>query len=383
MNIGVAKERSKNETRVALVPESVERLIAKGFKICVEKGAGESALYPDSQYKEAGAIIVPDFKKLADWSDIVVKIKPPENYKGVSEINYLKPGSSFFSLQEPLARKKNITEYNKRKINSFALEFIPRSTLAQSMDVLSSMASLAGYKAVLMAADRISKIIPMMMTPAGTISAARVLVIGAGVAGLQAIATAKRLGATVDAFDTRPQVKEEVMSLGAKFIDLPLTADMQDEQGYAKLADPEFIKLEMELIDKHLARADICIATALVFGRTAPILIKDYMVKNMRPGSVIVDLAAEAGGNCELTKPGQTVVVNGVEIIGVENIPARLPYIASRLFSKNIENLLTHLIKDEKLNLDDRENVILQRILLTRDGELVSELVKSFQTKSR
>jgi NAD(P) transhydrogenase subunit alpha len=381
MNVGAPKERSKNETRVALTPESAKRLVEKGFQVFIEKGAGDMALCADDEYRNAGAAIVSDYKKLCELCDIIVKVKSPEKYKSINEINYLKPGSFLVCLQDPVNRPKNIAEYNKKKVNSFALELIPRSAVAQSMDVLSSMASLAGYKAVLMAADSITKIMPMMMTAAGTISAAKVLVIGAGVAGLQAIATAKRLGATVDAFDTRPQVKEEAMSLGAKFIDLPLTADMQDDQGYAKLASPEFVKLEMELINKHIGKADICISTALVFGRKAPILIKDYMVKNMRPGSVIVDLAAEAGGNCELTKPGKIINVNGVKIIGLENIPAQLPYIASRLFSKNIENLLLHIVKDGKINLDDKDDAILQRILLTRDGALVSELVKSLIKK--
>ncbi|MDH4262200.1 MAG: Re/Si-specific NAD(P)(+) transhydrogenase subunit alpha [Spirochaetia bacterium] len=381
MNVGVPKERNKNETRVALTPESAKRLIEKGFKVFIEKGAGDAAFCTDTEYKTAGAAIVSDYKKLCELSDIIVKVKSPETYKGKSEISYLKSGAFLICLQDPINQPKKITEYNKKKIVSLALEFIPRSTLAQSMDVLSSMASLAGYKAVLIGAESIPKIMPMMMTAAGTISAAKVLVIGAGVAGLQAIATSKRLGATVDAFDTRPQVKEEVMSLGAKFIDLPLTAEMQDEQGYAKLASPEFIKLEMELIDKYISKADICITTALVFGRKAPVLIKDYMVKNMRPGSIIVDLAAEAGGNCELTKPGKIVDVNGVKIYGIENLPAQLPYVASRLFSKNVENLLLHIVRDGKINLDDKDDAILQRILLTRDGALVSEIVKSVMKK--
>jgi NAD(P) transhydrogenase subunit alpha len=232
-----------------------------------------------------------------------------------------------------------------------------------------------------MASGMISKIMPMMMTAAGTISAAKVLIIGAGVAGLQAIATAKRLGAVVEAFDTRPQVKEEVISLGGKFIDMELTADMQDAQGYAKLASPEFIKMEMELINKHLSKSDICITTAQVFGRKAPILIKDYMVKNMKPGSVIIDLAAETGGNCDLTKAGKTINVNGVKIVGVENITSELSFIASKLFSKNIENLLLYLVKDGKIHFENPDDEILKRTLLTHNGETVSELLKQFKPK--
>lgn len=382
MKIGIPKERRKNETRVAIIPESVKKLKEKGFSLFLEKGAGEAALYPDAEYKKAGATIVSDYKKLALQSDILLKVNPPDLYKGKNEIAYLKPGSSVFCLQDPINRKKNLTEYCKKKVNAFSLEFIPRSTLAQSMDVLSSMASLAGYKAVLMGANEISKIMPLMMTAAGTIAASRVLVIGAGVAGLQAIATAKRLGAIVEAFDTRPQVKDEVSSLGAKFIDLPLTPEMQDEQGYAKLASPQFIKLEMELIHKAIAKADICITTAQIFGRKAPALIKGYMLKDMKPGSIIIDLAAESGGNCELTKPGKTTHINGVQLVGVENITAQLPNLASKLFSKNLENLLLHLAPEAKLSVDNEDNEILKRILLTRNGEVVSDLLKTFLGKS-
>jgi NAD(P) transhydrogenase subunit alpha len=381
MIVGLPKERVKNEQRVALVPDTVKKLVSSGFKVVIEKGAGENAFYPDSDYKSSGAAIVPDFQKLTSVSDIIVKVRPPEKFKGKSEASYLKPSSVIICLQEPLENSKNLLEYNKKKASSFALEFIPRSSLAQSMDVLSSMASLAGYKAVLMASGMISKIMPMMMTAAGTISAAKVLIIGAGVAGLQAIATAKRLGAVVEAFDTRPQVKEEVISLGGKFIDMELTADMQDAQGYAKLASPEFIKMEMELINKHLSKSDICITTAQVFGRKAPILIKDYMVKNMKPGSVIIDLAAETGGNCDLTKAGKTINVNGVKIVGVENITSELSFIASKLFSKNIENLLLYLVKDGKIHFENPDDEILKRTLLTHNGETVSELLKQFKPK--
>ncbi|MES0490478.1 MAG: NAD(P) transhydrogenase subunit alpha, partial [Leptospirales bacterium] len=337
-------------------------------------------LYPDKDYKDAGAKIVPDYKKLASQVEILVKVGPPTKHQGKNEAAHLKPGTHLFCLQDPINQKANLKEYKAKKLNTFALEFIPRSSLAQSMDILSSLASLAGYKAVIMAAEKLQKYLPMMMTAAGTIQPAKVLVIGAGVAGLQAIATAKRLGAVVEAFDLRPAVKEEVQSLGGKFIDMPLTEDMQDEQGYAKMASPEFIKMEMELIDKHLSKSDICITTAQVFGRKAPILVKDYMVKNMKPGSIIIDLAAEQGGNCQLTKPGKEIDVNGVTIVGIENITSTIATHASKLFSKNVENLLLYMVEDGKIDLE-KDDEIFQRTMLTKDGELVSEIVKSFGKK--
>lgn len=374
MNIGVPKEKAKNETKVALIPESVKKLIDGGFKVFVEKGAGEASLYPDAEYKAAGAKIVDNYKKLAPQVDILVKVAPPEKFQGKNEAAYLKPGSFLFCMQDAINQKANLAEFKKNRLNAYALEFIPRSSLAQSMDVLSSLASIAGYKAVLMATNELQKLMPMMMTAAGTITAAKVLVIGAGVAGLQAIATAKRLGAVVEAFDLRPAVKEEVQSLGGKFIDMELTPDMQDEQGYAKMASPEFIKMEMELINKHISKADICITTAQVFGKKAPILVKDYMVKNMKPGSVIIDLASEQGGNCDLTKHGKTVEVNGVKIIGVENITSSMAHHASRMFSKNVENLLSYIVQEGKIDID-KDDEIFQRTLLTKEGELVSEIV--------
>ena len=380
MKIGVAKERLKDETKVAIVPDSVKKLTDSGFKVFVEKGAGEAALYPDKEYKDAGAKIVSDYKSLAGGVDILVKVRYPVKYKGKNEADYLKPGTHLFCLQDPIKQKGNLSIYKKNKINAFALEFIPRSSLAQSMDVVSSLASLAGYKAVLTAANKLTKYLPMQMTAAGTIPAAKVLIIGAGVAGLQAIATAKRLGAIVEAFDVRPTSKEEVMSVGGKFIDIPLTEDMQDDQGYAKLASPAFIKMEMELIDKHISKSDICITTAQIFGRKAPLLVKDYMVKHMKPGSVIIDLAAGEGGNCQLTKAGKNIDVNGVTIMGIENITAEMPTHASKMFSKNVETLLLYLVKDGKIDLDT-DDEIFQRTLLTRDGNMVSEIVKSFSKK--
>jgi len=380
VKIGVAKERLAKETRVALIPDSVKKLIEKGLQVIVEKGAGQAAFYSDEDYKKAGAKIVNDYAALAKEADVVVKVRHPIAYKGKNEAAYLKEGAFLFALQDPINQSKNLAEFKKKKLNTYSLEFIPRSTLAQSMDVLSSMGTIAGYKAVLMAAAEIQRLFPLMMTAAGTIPAAKVLVIGAGVAGLRAIGTAKALGAVVEAFDVRPQVKEEVKSLGGKFIDIPLTENMQDEQGYAKQASKEFIKMQMELIEKHLIKSDICITTAQVFGKKAPQLITAAMVKKMKPGSVIVDLAAEQGGNCELSKAGKTTVVNDVSIIGVENIVSSVASDASKMFSKNVETLLLYMIQDKKIDVD-KQDEIFQRTMLTKNGELVSEIVKNFSKK--
>lgn len=375
MKIGVPKERAEGEKRVALTPESVKSLTAKDHTILIEKGAGEKAMYKDDEYKNNGAEIVDDVAKIHSESDIILKVAPPTEINGKNEIDSFKEGVHFFSMQDIINKKDNLEHFKKKKINAFSMEFIPRITLAQSMDVLSSMATVAGYKSVLLATDEFQKFFPMFMTAAGTIPPAKVLVLGAGVAGLQAIATAKRLGAVVEAFDLRPVVKEQVESLGAKFVEMEITEDMQDEQGYAKMASPEFIKKEMELIDAHLSKSDICITTAQVFGKKAPTLIKDYMVKNMKPGSVIVDLAVEQGGNCELAKPGEVVEVDGVKVIGPVNLPSTMAHHASRMYSKNMENLLNHLIKENELHFSE-EDEIATRTRLTRDGELVSEIVQ-------
>lgn len=378
MKIGIAKEIIEGENRVALIPESVKRLTGLGFEIALEAGAGEKSRHSDADYKEAGATIVDSFEKLASQSEIIVKVRHPvKNSSGKNEAELIKENGFLFAMQDPIGQPDNLKIFQDRKIHSFSMEFIPRSTLAQSMDVLSSMATIAGYKAVLIAASELEAMFPMMMTAAGTLTPAKVLVLGAGVAGLQAIATAKRLGAVVEAFDVRPDAKEQVLSLGAKFLEMELDESMQDEQGYAKMASEEFIKKEMELIDKHLSKSDICITTAQVFGRKAPILVKEYMLKNMKPGSVIIDLASETGGNVEPSKPGETVEQDGVRVIGPKNIASTMPVHASLMYSKNLENLLKYLYKDGSLNLD-KEDEIVSRTTLTRDGEMVSEIVKKF-----
>ena len=309
-------------------------------------------------------------------ADIITKVHHISGNEG----SVLKDNAAVFSFQDALNQKDNIELFNKKNVTAFAMEFIPRITLAQSMDVLSSMATVAGYKAVLLATEEFGKFLPMLMTAAGTIPPAKVLILGAGVAGLQAIATARRLGAVVEVFDTRPMVKEQVMSLGAKFIEIDFAEDAQDDQGYAKELSEEFYKKEMELIDKHLSKSDICITTALVFGKQAPTLIYDYMVENMKPGSVIVDLAVEKGGNCTVSRPGKVVNHKGVKVIGPVNLTSSMPDHASRMYSKNIENLLVYLNDKENqgnivLNTEDE---IVNRSLVTHKGEMVSEIVKSF-----
>jgi len=370
MKIAVAKETTAGEKRVALIPESVKKLKAKGFTILVEKGAGDGSFIADAQYTEAGA----DLCSAAELAtaDAVLRVRPPTT----NEIESYKTGSWVFATLDPINRKENLAAYAKMKTTAFAMEFIPRITIAQSMDVLSSMASITGYRAVLLASQEFNGFFPMLMTAAGTIPPAKAFVLGAGVAGLQAIATAKRLGAVVEAFDVRAAAAEQVESLGAKFVKMEITENLQDDQGYAKEASPEFIARQKELLHKHIAKSDIVITTAQIFGKKAPILIEDYMVKSMKPGSVIVDLASETGGNCTLTKHGETVEVGGVKILAPANMTSSMSSAASRMLSKNMENLLTYLFENGALARDFATDEILKRSLITREGELVSEIVK-------
>ena len=377
LTVGVPKEILESETRVALTPESVKNLIKKGFNILVENDAGKKSYFTNEDYIDAGAKIIS--ANQLNEADIIVKIQPPNIHNITNhEIDTYKNEAYVFCLQDINNNKNNINLYNQKKITSFALEWIPRTTLAQSMDILSSMATLSGYKAVLIAANHLEKIFPMLMTAASTIMPAKVLIIGAGVAGLQAIATAKRLGAMVEAFDVRPIAKEQVMSLGAKFIDIGNNnTDAQDKQGYAKASSQEEIEHQKRVLAKHLSTSDICITTAQVFGKKAPILISKDMITNMKPGSVIVDLAAEQGGNTELTKENETVIYNGVTLIGSTNLPALMPIDGSKMFSKNIEHLLVHIfpgIKENKLELKENDEIT-QRTLLTKNG---MEIPKEF-----
>ena len=372
LKIFVPKEIIDGESRVALTPDSVKRLVAKGFKVTVSKDAGADAFYSDKAYRAAGAKLAQSNQEVSK-ADIILKVRPPIALKAKkNEAEQYKKNSFIISFQDIQNNQNNLKIYAKNQLNAMAIEWIPRTTLAQSMDVLSSMATIAGYRSVLMGAERYQSFFPMFMTAAGTITPAKVFIIGAGVAGLQAVATAKRLGAQVEAFDTRPAVKEQVMSLGAKFVEMELPKDTQDAQGYAKEMSKEFIKKELEIIEKHLIKANLCISTAQVFGKKAPFLIFKKMVSQMKPGSVIVDLAIEQGGNCELSQLGKVVEYNGVQIIGPHNITSTMATDASKMFSKNIENLLVHIFREGNLTIDTTDEII-ERILMTKDGKTIKK----------
>jgi NAD(P) transhydrogenase subunit alpha len=323
----------------------------------------------DSSYQEQGAHVEPETLAKAD---VVVKVQPPT----AEEIETLKEGTTLIGFLQPYTNAADIQKLAARKVTAFAMELMPRITRAQPMDTLSAMSTVAGYKAVLMAANRLPKFFPLLMTAAGTLTPARVFIIGAGVAGLQAIGTAKRLGAVVEAYDTRPVVKEQVESLGAKFVELGLeTKDAQEKTGYAKAQSEEFYRLQQQMMLKYVAAADVVIPTALVPGQRAPVLITEEMVKGMRPNSVIVDLAAEQGGNCALTEPGQEVVKHGVLIIGPVNIPSTVPFHASQMYARTVTNYLLHLLKEGKVQLDLNDELT-RGPLVTHQGEIVHEVVK-------
>ncbi len=344
----------------------------------MERGAGADSGYPDSVYEEKGATIATSRLQLFETAKIIVQVRllgsNPE--QGQTDLPLMQAGQLIIGMAEALSNPHALRDLNSRKVMAFAMELMPRITRAQSMDVLSSMGTIAGYKAVLMAANALPKMFPMLMTAAGTVAPAKVLIIGAGVAGLQAISMARRLGASVEAYDLRPAVKEQVLSLGAKFVDLPLeTGDSEDKGGYAKAQDEEFYQRQRELLGKVIASCDVVVTTAAVPGKKAPILITADMVAGMAPGSVIVDLAAERGGNCELTKENQTVVAHGVPIIGQGNLTSMVPYHASQMYSKNIATFLLHLVKKGELTLDS-EDEITRETMLTRDGNIVHARVR-------
>jgi len=370
MKIGIPKEIAKGENRVALIPAMVPSLKDQKFEVLVSRGAGVNSNFSDKSFEDAGAVLVDSNKALYEQSDIVLKVRPP-SMDGEKEIEYLKENTLLLSLMDPFFNRDMIAKLADKKVNGMALEFIPRTTKAQSMDVLSSMASIAGYKAVLQAASVSPKYFPMLMTAAGTITPSKVFIIGAGVAGLMAIATAKRLGAVVEAYDTRPVVKEQVESLGAKFVEFDLdVADAQDSGGYAKAQSDDFYKKQQEAMSKKLEEVDVVVTTALVPGKKAPVLITADMLKGMKPGSVLVDLAAEKGGNVEGTVADQIVDVDHVRIVGYTDYPSRTPAHASQLFSKNVTTLLTHMVKDEKLVID-RDDEIVAGTLVTYEGAVV------------
>ncbi|MCF7797261.1 MAG: Re/Si-specific NAD(P)(+) transhydrogenase subunit alpha [Lentisphaeria bacterium] len=374
MKIGIPKETVAGETRVALIPSMIAPLTKKGHEVLVESGAGMAASFPDEAYTAAGATIIGTTQSLYDAADIIFKVQPPQADKG--EPALIGEGKTFIGYMAPFYNAEMVKTFQQRKITAFSMEFIPRITRAQSMDTLSSMATIAGYKAVLMAANELGKIFPLLMTAAGTITPANVLILGAGVAGLQAIATAKRLGARVSAFDPRPAVREQVESLGATFVEMELPEeDVETKGGYAKAQSDLFLQKEQEAIAARLPKIDAVITTAQIFGKAAPVLITEEMVKKMNPGSVIVDLAAENGGNCQLTEAGKTVVKENVTIIGAVNLPATVPVHASQMYAKNIVNLFNHLYQAED-NALDWEDEITVGACITRDGEITNEMVK-------
>ncbi len=366
MKVGIPKEQLPGERRVALVPETVGRLTKSGLEVLVERGAGEASYYPDAAYEQAGARIVADGASVYREADLVAKVQRPLDH----EVERLRSGQVLIGFLQPLTNAELVRALAARGVTAFAMEVVPRVTRAQPMDALSSQANIGGYKAVLIAAASLPKYLPMLTTAAGTIAPARVLVLGAGVAGLQAIATARRLGAIVEAFDTRPVVKEQVQSLGARFLEIELGESAEATGGYAKELSEEAHRKEQELIAKHVKDADIVVTTAAIPGKRAPLLITADMVRAMRPGSVIVDLAAETGGNCELTVPGETITSpGGVRILGDTNLPSTLAVHASQLYSRNVASLLGLLVKDGKLSLDWNDEIVTGAVV-THAGEV-------------
>jgi NAD(P) transhydrogenase subunit alpha len=381
MKLAVPRQLTVGESRVALTPQVVKKLAGAGLEVLIESGAGVGAHHDDASYTEAGGVIVASSEAASLWqqADLVVTIDPPD----AEQIGQLRRGAVLIGMLAPLSNTDTVTALTASGITSFSMEFIPRISRAQPMDVLSSQANIAGYKAVLMAANAGSKIYPMMITAAGTMAPSRVLVIGAGVAGLQAIATAKRLGAIVEAYDVRPVVKEQVQSLGARFVELPIeTGDAQTEGGYAKEQSDEQRRKQAELMAKHVIGADAVITTAAVFGKAPPLLITRDVVERMRSGAVIVDMAADADagrGNCELTEPGKDITTTGgVLIIGRTNLPALVPVHASQAYAHNMHALLKELIVDGQIKLDF-EDEIQKGAAITHDGQIVNEMVKSKQ----
>jgi NAD(P) transhydrogenase subunit alpha len=374
MIIGVAKETLPGEKRVALIPAVLPLLAKRGVAVQIEAGAGAQAGYPDQEYADKGATIVPDRRTLFSQADVLAQVNTfganPEAGRG--DLMLLRQGQVVIGLADPLGAPERARELSQRGVTAFGLELMPRITRAQSMDVLSSMASLAGYRAVLIAAMELPRIFPMMMTAAGTIKPAHALVMGVGVAGLQAIATAKRLGALVSAYDVRPAVKDQVQSLGGKFVDLGLdTAGAEDKGGYAREQSEDFLRRQREAMTRVVAGSDVVITTAAIPGKRSPILVTADMVKAMTPGSVIVDLGAERGGNCELTQSGKTVVEHGVTIVGPLNLASTVPYHASQMYSKNLATFLEHLLDKEGKLVVNTTDEITSGTLLCQGGELV------------
>src|SRR5215831_14305819 len=380
MIVGVPRESFPGERRVALVPGVVPNLTKAGLQLMVEAGAGAQAGYPDAEYIAKGAKIVPDRADVFRAADVVVQVLcyGSNDQTGKADLPLFRRDQVLIGFLRPLGSIETIREIAATGVISFSVELIPRTTRAQSMDALSSMATICGYKSVILAADKLPRIFPMLTTAAGTITPGRVLIIGAGVAGLQAISTARRLGAVASAYDLRPAAKEQVQSLGGRFVELPIEAkDAEDARGYARAQDETFYQRQRELLGKTVADSDVVITAAVIPGKKPPVLVTKEMVASMAPGSVIVDLASERGGNCELTKPGEITVQHGVTIIGSLNFASSVPYHASQMYARNISAFLLHLVKDGKLQLN-LEDEIIRETLLTKDGEVLNARVREF-----
>lgn len=378
MIIGIPAESYPDEQRVALVPAFVSNLTKAGLEVHVQQGAGVKAGFADSTYEEQGARLVTERSQLFSAADVLLQLHGLSfsAATGHNDLEQVHSGQTVIGMFNPLGSPETVQECAGKGLTTFALELLPRISRAQPMDVLSSMATIAGYKAVLLAAGVLNKIYPMMITAAGTITPSRVFVVGAGVAGLQAIATARRLGAVVQSYDIRPAVKEQVESLGAKFLELELeTEEAETSGGYAKAMDEEFYRRQREMMKQVIAESDVVITTAAIPGKKAPVLVTEEMVRGMRSGSVIVDLAAEGGGNCELTQPGETINVNGVHILGPLNLPSTIPHHASQMYAKNVTSFLENLLNEGELNLN-LEDPIINDTLLTHKGEVINPMVR-------
>ncbi|MGO4885391.1 MAG: Re/Si-specific NAD(P)(+) transhydrogenase subunit alpha [Bryobacteraceae bacterium] len=380
MVIGVPRETFPGERRVALVPAVIPSLAKAGFQVAVEAGAGMDAGYLDADYTAKGAQLVAERAEVFRQAEVVVQVLcyGSNDRTGQLDLPLLRPGQVLAGFLRPLGQIETIRELAATGVTAFSVELMPRITRAQSMDALSSMATICGYKAVLLAADRLPKMFPMLTTAAGTVTPARVFVIGAGVAGLQAIATARRLGAVASAYDMRPAAKEQVLSVGGRFIELPIQAsDAQDARGYGKAQDETFYKRQAELLGDQVAQSDVVITAAVVPGKKSPVLITREMLHRMAPGSVVVDLASERGGNCEITRAGETVVEQGVAVLGSINLASTVPYHASQLYARNVTAFLTHLFRDGKLHTDG-DDEIARETLVTLAGEIVNPRVREF-----
>ncbi|HTY53737.1 MAG TPA: Re/Si-specific NAD(P)(+) transhydrogenase subunit alpha [Candidatus Binataceae bacterium] len=377
MIIGVPKESFPGERRVALVPSSIPALLKAKCEVIVQDGAGLAAGYTDSVYAEQGARLLPTRAEVFAAADVVIQVLcyGANDHTGREDLPLMRAGQALVGFLRPLGSPQTVAEIAAKGVTAFSVELMPRITRSQNMDALSAMATVCGYKAVLLAADALPRFFPMLTTAAGTITPGRVLVLGAGVAGLQAIATARRLGAVASAYDVRPAVKEQIQSLGGRYVELPLeTGESQDPRGYAKQQDENFLRRQRELLTRVIADSDVVISTATVPGKRAPLLITADMVKRMAPGSVIVDLAAERGGNCELTQLNERIVAHGVTVFGYFNLASTVPYHASQMYSRNLTAFLLHLMKEGQLNIDVQDEIT-RDTLVTRDGAVVHRLL--------